>query len=122
MEENFMNCSDDTVVSWEDTTFKASILNKKIREALLEEKALDEAYEALRYNIGYSIGYDSYKQILSDGIDCEILEPGAKGWQKGKMRLRVNVEVAFIREEAEPETTEPESPLDDLRQKLRDET
>ncbi|MBC6479589.1 MAG: hypothetical protein GDA56_19235 [Hormoscilla sp. GM7CHS1pb] len=44
-------------------------------------------------------------------MDCEILEPGAKGWQKGKMRLRVNVEVALIPEEPEPETTEPESPL-----------
>ena len=118
MEEQFTNCSDDTVVSWKETTFKVSLLKKKIREALSVDKPLGAVYEVIRYSIDHS----SYKQMLSEGIDCEILEPGAKGWQKGKMRLQVNVEVAPIPDKPEPETTEPESPLDDLRQKLRDET
>lgn len=29
---------------------------------------------------------------LVDGIDCEILEPGATEWQRGKVRLRVSLE------------------------------
>ncbi|MBC6479588.1 MAG: hypothetical protein GDA56_19225 [Hormoscilla sp. GM7CHS1pb] len=57
-----------------------------------------------------------YANWLGDGIDCEILIPGKKGWQKGKMKLKVNVKVESISDE--PETTEPESPLNNLRQKL----
>jgi len=59
---------------------------------------------------------------LGDGIDCEILKIGAKGWQKGKIRIRVSVE--FIPDEPEieqtPETTHPESPLDDIRRMINE--
>ncbi|GET42165.1 KGK domain-containing protein [Microseira wollei] len=59
---------------------------------------------------------------FDDGLDCEILRPGAKGWQKGRVRIKVTLE--FCPDEPEiqetpsneqPKISEPESP-DDLRQ------
>jgi KGK domain len=61
--------------------------------------------------------------IAPNGIHCEILRIGSKGWQKGRIRVKVTLE--FIPDEPEieetPATNEleiapPESPLDDLRQ------
>jgi hypothetical protein len=61
-----------------------------------------------------------------EGKDCEILSIGAKGWQKGKIRMKVTLE--FCPDEPEVEETstsntitEPESPLDDLRQMINQE-
>ena len=42
------------------------------------------------------------------GKKCEILQAGAKGWQKGK--LRINVTLEFV-----PDEPEETSPLDDIR-------
>ncbi|MFB2974681.1 KGK domain-containing protein [Microseira sp. BLCC-F43] len=60
---------------------------------------------------------------FDDGLDCEILRPGAKGWQKGTVRIKVTLEFCPDEPEIEetppneqPEISETESPLDDLRQ------
>lgn len=42
-----------------------------------------------------------------EGVPCEILQLGAKGWRKGKVRMRIELEFC---------PDEPESPLDDIRQ------
>lgn len=53
-------------------------------------------------------GSDELKQKwLDEGQSCEILKPGAKYWQKGKVRISLE----FCPDE-------PESPLDDLRHQL----
>jgi len=66
---------------------------------------------------------------FSAGKDCEILKIGAKGWQKGKVKIRISLE--FCPEEPEdtetpennqPETNAPESPLDDLRRMINEQT
>ncbi|MGA9380612.1 MAG: KGK domain-containing protein [Phormidium sp.] len=73
-----------------------------------------------------------YPSDLSDkwfytGIDCEILKPGAKNWQKGKVRIRVSLEFCPDEPEIEEESLSnqlgvdpPESPLDDLRRMMND--
>lgn len=57
---------------------------------------------------------DSYRQDntlwFKEGINAEILRVNSKGWQKGKIKIKVTVEF----EPDEPE--QPESPLDDIRQ------
>ncbi|MGK7920709.1 MAG: KGK domain-containing protein [Trichodesmium sp.] len=81
--------------------------------------------------------YDDY-----DGLECEILKPGTKGWQKGKIKVELNVK--FYPDEPEEDIEENESsqseneaensgdnnlenmetevsPLDDLRQKFNQE-
>ena len=57
------------------------------------------------------------KDAFGNGLDGEVLKIGAKGWQKGKLKIRVTAE--FYPDE--PEISEPESPLDDIRQMINQE-
>ena len=57
----------------------------------------------------------------TEGIDCQVLKIGSKGWQKGKVQIEVNKN--FKSGEAQTsikfcpdEPLEPKSPLDDIRQ------
>ncbi|OKH33930.1 hypothetical protein NIES2119_21795 [[Phormidium ambiguum] IAM M-71] len=63
------------------------------------------------------------------GIDCERLKPGTKNWQKGKVRIRVSLEFCPDEPEIEEEflsnqleVDPPESPLDDLRRMMNENT
>ena len=65
---------------------------------------------------------------FSQGVDCEILNMGAKGWQKGKLRVKITLEFCPDEPAVEeppaskkPESTEPESPLDDIRRMIKEE-
>jgi len=106
-------CSDDGVFSSGDITLKISQVLEKLQEAFSDSSLGNLVYQKIKISGVISTNW------FSDGIDCEILEPGTKGWHKGKIKLQANVEVEFI--PSESETTEPESPLDDLRQKLQEE-
>lgn len=48
------------------------------------------------------------KELFDRGVSCEVLRPGAN-WQKGKVRIRLE----FCPDE-------PESPLDDIRQTIKE--
>jgi len=65
----------------------------------------------------------------SEGIEAQVLRFGANGWQKGKIRIKMNVE--FCPDETEvietatnnqPENSESGSPLDDLRRMINQES
>lgn len=47
-------------------------------------------------------------ELFEQGVSCEVLRPGAN-WQKGKVRIRFE----FCPDE-------PESPLDDIRQTIKE--
>jgi hypothetical protein len=64
-------------------------------------------------------------QWCTTPIDCQILKISSQGWQKGKIRIQVETkilasskanEIDICIEFCPDEPTEPESPLDDLRQ------
>ncbi len=114
-ENSFLpNYGDDDVCSPSETEmFKVGRLRKTIKEAFIDsiQKALNEVLT----NAGLKF-YTHKKDWFGDGIDCKILEIGAKGWQKGKIKIRVIVEFC----PDEPEITEPESPLDDIRRMINE--
>jgi hypothetical protein len=49
--------------------------------------------------------------LFSKGVDCEVLKLGAKGWQKGKVIITLQF--------CPDQTSESTSPLDDIRQNLK---
>lgn len=59
---------------------------------------------------------------FSEGIDCKILKPGAKSWQRGKVRISLEFESENLEIEENCEnnlsTNKPNSPLDDIRQRI----
>jgi hypothetical protein len=60
---------------------------------------------------------------FNQGIPCELMHPhDAKGWRKGKIRIKISFE--FLPDEPDdepPQTPEPQAdcPLDELRQATR---
>ncbi len=65
---------------------------------------------------------DEKAQWLDDGVKAQVLRYGAKNWEKGKIKIKFTLE--FCPDEPEvqksstpdqPETSEPESPLDEIR-------
>lgn len=89
MNKKFETLNHDDVISVDSDDFRyldVSHTDKvvRIRKAILEHVCCD------------------------DVIDCEVLRLGAKGWQKGKVRISL---------EFCPDL--PESPLDDIRQAIK---
>jgi hypothetical protein len=76
-------------------TFRVSDLMEKIDEA---------------FNYGIT-AEEKYRLFHTKGITCELLKSNSKGWRKG--RIKLNIQLQFYPDEAE-------SPLDDIRQKLKD--
>ena len=69
-------------------------------------------------------GWTEAKEMwFREGIDCKILKPGAKSWQRGKVRITLEfepeeLEVAEVTETGKSADGKVISPLDDLRQKI----
>jgi len=65
------------------------------------------------------------QQWSSQGVECEMLKPGAKGWRKGKLRIRFFLEFCpdepDVEEKLETnqlEISKSESPFEDIRQMM----
>ena len=67
---------------------------------------------------------DEKENWLTNGIDCKILKPGAKSWQRGKVKITLefeaeNIEVKESDQNNELEDNQEISPLDDLRHRIK---
>ncbi len=118
MEEKFslQNCDEDDVLSFSEGMFKVGKFRDAVEYAFTDKnKVEDSLYYALQEK---RVATSNTKELLGEGVDCEVLRIASKGWQKGKLRIKVSLE--FYPDE--PEISEPESPLDDLRQMINQET
>jgi len=129
MEDNLslQNCSNHDVILARDTLFKVDKLKNVVKKLLSKDKlgetisnSLDSkeplkdfALQARRDNGEW---YSIYQKWFNEGINCEILKLGASSWQKGKIKINLQVSLEFCPDE--PEIQQLESPLDDLRQIL----
>jgi len=139
MEDRFelLTCNDD-VISFQEHTFKIG----KFREQLSKEFYHREDSNSEISHFGYisinempiPLGEINWKSSI---IDCELLRLGSQSWQKGKCRLQVHIKISRNERERkkqvlievdlefcpdEPPISEPESPLDDLRKMIHQET
>lgn len=71
---------------------------------------------------------EPFGRWFENGINCEILNLGSEGWKKAKVSVKLTVEFYVESEETEEvsnnnnsEYIEPESLLNDLRQKFNQE-
>ena len=63
------------------------------------------------------------EQWFRDGLDCKMLKPGAKSWQRGKVRITLEFAPEILEvESSELENSKSESPLDDIRQRISKDT
>ena len=99
MGNGFESLNQDDVVSVKPDTFNNLDVSKTF-------KVLD-LIVAIREYVGAD-GTDEENLYYGKGLNSEVLKLGAKGWQKGKVRITLE----FCPDE-------PESPLGDLRQQLK---
>jgi len=113
----FIGCSEDDAISCKNAMFKPGTLKLNIYR-LFDTYKLGQELTKLSNN-------DNYEQLFN-GIPCEILKLRSEGWQKGTVRINLEVSIEFCPDEPEieviPEIKEPESPLDDLRRMINDTT
>jgi hypothetical protein len=111
--DHLKNLRDNDVLEQQATLFKIG----KVKSAL--ESAFDNNIPTALANYFYNNVQLSLLGKLTDwftqGIDCQILKAGSDGWKKGKIKIRVIVE--FIPDE--PEIPECQSPLDEIRREMQ---
>ena len=131
------NCSDDDVFSFGSNTqpvmFRVSKFRDAVRQTFQESpqiaNALSQFLNSQGVEISTVVTANARAQInnliwFGEGIDCEVLKLGAKGWQKGKVRIRVSLKFCPDEPEKEtpainqPEISPTESPLDDIRRMI----
>jgi hypothetical protein len=139
MENRFnpLNCNDNDVLCLSRDTFKLGDFRTRLQQ---EFSRLVDAY-SLKVLRCLSIRESSLRasdlKWQSTIIDCEILRLGSKNWQKGKLKIQVRLEFTDSDRQGEqtidtpqvdlefcpdePEISQPESPLDDLRQMINQE-
>lgn len=90
---------------------KGSEFIKLLQEILSKSK--EELAEKLSYRHISQIETDQEDELLFE-VDI-IKHKNSKGWQKLQIKFKISMEARLI----EPETSEPESPLDDIRQSIQ---
>lgn len=142
MEEklSLQSCGKDDVLSFTGAMLKVESLEAEVSNLLSEYKLGEEFIKLLKnknLNINFKVCQVSNgraqwidispNQWFRDGIDCEILKLGAKGWQKGKVKINLKVSLEFCPDESDVEETlessqlvinQTKSPLDDIRQMM----
>nr|WP_290220952.1 KGK domain-containing protein [Trichocoleus desertorum] len=114
------------IVSFDSRLFKVEQLTEALKNAFNSRYVGPYLYEALaQQNVpidtrSFSDAYreESNEWWFSEGGNCEVLRPGPQGWQKGKIRIRVKVDLEFCPDETENDQTE--STLDDIRQMINE--
>ncbi len=93
-----------------------------VAETNQREKGIIQWIQYLSINEETKImGGDINWKSPQEGIDCQILKIGSKGWQKGKLQIEINKSLQSWKTQVcikfcADEPLEPKSPLDDIRQ------
>ena len=114
------------IVSFDSQLFKVDQLTEALKKAFnsryigsnLHEALVNQAVPIDTHNFSGAYQEECNEWWFDEGGECEVLRPGPQGWQKGKIRIKVKVDLEFCLDE--PEIAQAESPLDDIRQMLND--
>lgn len=109
----------DTALSFPKSMFRIGEFFARVQEAFqpFGHKTLTNRLESKGGIPFDEVGW--FKQ----GVDCEILRPDSKGWQKGKIRIRISLEfcpddIGEASNIPSLANTEQVASLDDIRQTL----
>jgi KGK domain len=111
-----LNCNDDDVLASGNNTYKIGKFKKAVNESFT---LLGHKFSEQLNSKGVHVKSNNFDMWFKQGVDCEILNLGSKTWKKGKVKITINVEF-YAEEEKNPEITEPESPLDDIRRMINE--
>lgn len=106
-------CNNDDVIAFTDKLYKIEVIKSSVEDFLENAEYNSAAYHLSEKltNFGIEINRNIALNLLNEGLDSEVLRIASNGWKKGKLKLKMSLE--FIPDE--PEISEYESPLDDIR-------
>mgnify|MGYP006267030183 CR=1 FL=1 len=109
MEENFKirNFSSDDVILFNSGICKAEKIIDILKAILIHELSPELCG---RFNRKLGLCVMQKYNIFDQGIECEILKVGAKGWQRGKIKIKVALE--FCPDDSD--NSKQKSNLDDI--------
>jgi len=142
-----LDLNDEDVLSFsDDSLFKFGYFKDKIKSEIQTKTTSQRTINTIKNHFinwsisnlnGCQVNDITLKFLLpSDAKECEILRLGYQRWQKGKLLVEVDLNYSAVSDEPnhqlqweiqeinfyfkpdEPETPQPESPLDDLRQRI----
>jgi hypothetical protein len=100
------NISPDNVVMY-NRTLKVQDIIKYCLRKILEVSEFKQLQDEERYK--------PRAKWIDEGLECEVLNLGANQWKKGKVRIKISFEFC----PDEPEISEYESPLDEIRREMQ---
>jgi len=131
-----LDCDEDVVLLQKDT-FKVSRLKELVREQIYSKWERHAAYDYSTQKANTQIS-EFFKQISFSQetikidevkfnliTDCQILKISGKGWQKGKLKIKIYIssintgKYKLCLEFSPDEPDETESPLDDIRKMIQ---
>ncbi|MEH2050507.1 KGK domain-containing protein [Nostoc sp.] len=138
MKNKFITLDCDDVVLLEKDTFKVSRLKELVQEQIYskwERHSASYLYSVQNANTQIS---EFFKQLsisqetikidevkLNLVIDCQILKISGRGWQKGKLKIKIYIsnvtkdKYRLYLEFYPDESAKPESSLDDIRKMIQ---
>ena len=105
-DESAINIQEPSMILGKPRMFKMNYLKKAILGELL-----NISMESIEQND--SIACENLK-LINEGLKCEILKLGLNNWKKGKVRINISLEFC----PDEPEISQYESPLDEIRREM----
>jgi KGK domain len=129
---NLSDCADEDVISFGENVYKFGKF-RRVWKALNKSSMASELLNHFgdgRLNIDHNCfingNFYEYEKLFEPGIDCEILRVGAKEWKKGKVKIKMTLELYIEDDESDDNSTmsqsdinQSKSPLDDLREQLK---
>lgn len=126
MDEEFVEIDWNEVISLAECKYTIVLNHITFKAGELTEALKNPLRNAMVHNKS-SIPSELVDNWLENGVECEILKRGTKDWQSGKVRIKISLEfcpdeseIKEITKTEQPESSTPESPLDDLRKMLND--
>ena len=110
-------------LTFDEVIFIDTVSYKIGGQSLSQTFKVKQLVEAIRNHVD-----DSSKKLFEEGgLELEVLKLDAKGWKKGKVRYSVEFcpdepEIKEITRSNNTEINQPESPLDDIRQRMSKDT
>ncbi len=119
-------CNDDDVLELGDQMVKLSNFSSGLNRVFswdYNKSALSAVAAIMKSPL---LSYTNVQQLFDgNGVDGSILRIGSQGWKKGKIKLRITLEFCPDDPESEKipqsnnaETNQMNSPLDDIRQMM----
>ncbi|PIG91763.1 KGK domain-containing protein [Gloeocapsopsis sp. IPPAS B-1203] len=130
------NCGREDVLSFGSAMLKVSNLLEELEKFFHQYKLGKQISDSCHankliipvrreFNGRSSSMIEHYEEWFDNGIACETLKIGAKGWQRGKIKINLQISLEFYpdlpeinNELDEVQDVKSESPLDDIRQKI----